>query len=457
MSIERTLESLRREFLLDLSSGFVYDVLRDHAGQLDMADASPQGPGALQRHALRRRTAPGPLHLAPGHRPADRPAGGLRPGRGQRPGPHAAVPEEPQDLGLESRRSWSPTARTSTPAVLAELWPDADHQLCVFHVIKDINKLILDAVRRMRTAMNRRGKAGRKENCVGKHRTHRPAATRRRSRSPAAGRVRDRRASAPRQPRRARTRSRAPRTSARSPGTRRHPHHHRCRVPGRAEPAATASSNVKANACPDRPGGQAEGLVETVPVFKPDAKRRIQSERSAFCSGRQTRTGWRRVAGMPKEHPLQGHVRAICWRGRCVSRGRRRRAGDHGNSRARGDGGGNRHSGPADRRIGRCLAGRTPAAGRRPRRAAGLLVPQRVRRADDRPLARASAFPCTASGAGYTRYAALYAGARRSITMPDRAPRPRSSPFRAEVERDGCRRGGRGNRHRKQCHHPGER
>jgi transposase-like protein len=49
------------------------------------------------------------------------------------------------------------------PAVLAELWPEADHQLCVFHVIKDINKLILDAVRRMRTAMGRRGKAGRKK------------------------------------------------------------------------------------------------------------------------------------------------------------------------------------------------------------------------------------------------------------------------------------------------------
>jgi hypothetical protein len=49
------------------------------------------------------------------------------------------------------------------PAVLAEWWPDADHQLCVFHVIKDINKLILGAVRRMRTAMSRRGKAGRKK------------------------------------------------------------------------------------------------------------------------------------------------------------------------------------------------------------------------------------------------------------------------------------------------------
>ena len=49
------------------------------------------------------------------------------------------------------------------PAVLGELWPGADHQLCVFHVIKDINKLTLDAVRRLRTAMNRRGKAGRKK------------------------------------------------------------------------------------------------------------------------------------------------------------------------------------------------------------------------------------------------------------------------------------------------------
>src|SRR5512135_2683702 len=49
------------------------------------------------------------------------------------------------------------------PAVLGELWPEADHQLCVFHVQKDINKLILDAVRRLRTAMTRHGKAGRKK------------------------------------------------------------------------------------------------------------------------------------------------------------------------------------------------------------------------------------------------------------------------------------------------------
>jgi hypothetical protein len=37
MNVEQAWESLRREFLLEISTGFVYDVLRDHAAQLDMA------------------------------------------------------------------------------------------------------------------------------------------------------------------------------------------------------------------------------------------------------------------------------------------------------------------------------------------------------------------------------------------------------------------------------------
>jgi hypothetical protein len=37
MNVEQTLESLDREFLLNLSTGFVYDVLHDHAAQLDMS------------------------------------------------------------------------------------------------------------------------------------------------------------------------------------------------------------------------------------------------------------------------------------------------------------------------------------------------------------------------------------------------------------------------------------
>ena len=36
------------------------------------------------------------------------------------------------------------------PKLLAELWPEAQHQLCVFHVLKDINECVLDALRRLR-------------------------------------------------------------------------------------------------------------------------------------------------------------------------------------------------------------------------------------------------------------------------------------------------------------------
>src|SRR3954471_2669797 len=48
------------------------------------------------------------------------------------------------------------------PELLAELWPDARHQLCVFHVLKDLHKLVLDAVRRLRRGLSRRGNRGRK-------------------------------------------------------------------------------------------------------------------------------------------------------------------------------------------------------------------------------------------------------------------------------------------------------
>jgi transposase-like protein len=162
MSIERTLESLRREFLLELSTGFVYDVLHDRARQLDMA--------AHRRTVLGRFTGTlciDELHL--GHFTlllATDPLADL-------PVAFALVDKNDQDhmrRFLKNLKTWglSPDVVVTDgsnlyPAVLAELWPDADHQLCVFHVIKDLNKLILDAVRRMRNAMSRRGKAGRKK------------------------------------------------------------------------------------------------------------------------------------------------------------------------------------------------------------------------------------------------------------------------------------------------------
>src|SRR5215211_6113746 len=178
MSIERALESIRREFLLELSSGFVYDVLRDQAAELEMAAHRLKvlehfsGTLCVDELHLGRFTlllATDPL--------SDLPVA------------FALVGANDQDhmrRFLQNLKTWglSPDVVVTDgsnlyPAVLAELWPDADHQLCVFHVVKDINKLILDAVRRLRTAMTRRGRAGRKKKRGRKGKRARAAAARR--------------------------------------------------------------------------------------------------------------------------------------------------------------------------------------------------------------------------------------------------------------------------------------
>jgi transposase-like protein len=178
MNIERAMESIRRDFLLDLSTGFVYDVLRNHAARLDMATHRRKvlehfsGTLCVDELHLGRFTlllATDPL--------ADLPVA------------FALVDKNDQDhmrRFLANLANWGVTPRVVVtdgsnlyPGILAELWPDADHQLCVFHVIKDINKVILDAVRRMRTAMSRRGKAGRKKKRGRKGAKSKATATRR--------------------------------------------------------------------------------------------------------------------------------------------------------------------------------------------------------------------------------------------------------------------------------------
>src|SRR3954447_18606115 len=161
MNTGRALGSIRREFLLDLSSGFVYDVLRGPAAELDMA--------AHRRKVLARFS--GTLCVDEMHLGrftlllATDPLVDL---------PVAFALVGANDKGhmrrfLGNLKTWGLMPRVVVtdgsnlyPAVLGELWPGADHQLRVFHVIKEINKLILDAVRRLRGGMSRRGRAGRK-------------------------------------------------------------------------------------------------------------------------------------------------------------------------------------------------------------------------------------------------------------------------------------------------------
>ena len=53
------------------------------------------------------------------------------------------------------------------PALLAELWSQARHQLCIFHVLKDLHKEVLDALRRMQQGLAWRGKRGASPDGVG--------------------------------------------------------------------------------------------------------------------------------------------------------------------------------------------------------------------------------------------------------------------------------------------------
>jgi transposase-like protein len=178
MSIERVLESLRREFLLELSTGFAYDVLRDRAKQLDMSEHRRKvlehfsGTLCVDELHLGRFT----LLLATD------PLSDL---------PVAFALVAANDQGhmlrfLRNLKNWGLEPRVVVtdgsnlyPAVLAELWTEADHQLCAFHLIKDINELILDALRRLRKAMSRRGQAGRKKKRGRKSRKAKAAAARR--------------------------------------------------------------------------------------------------------------------------------------------------------------------------------------------------------------------------------------------------------------------------------------
>lgn len=46
---------------------------------------------------------------------------------------------------------------------LQEVWQGVEHQLCIFHVIKEVNKLILDALRAIKNRIKKQGNKGRKK------------------------------------------------------------------------------------------------------------------------------------------------------------------------------------------------------------------------------------------------------------------------------------------------------
>jgi transposase len=161
MSMERLRLSLQRDFCLNLSDGFLYDCLDWKIRQVDMP--------AYRQWALQNFSGTlciDELHL--GHRIlllATDPLSNF-------PVAFALVQANDQDhmrRFLKNLKNWGYLPQVVVtdgsnlyPTVLAEVWPEARHQLCVFHVLKDINDCVFDALRRLRRRLAQQSKRRRR-------------------------------------------------------------------------------------------------------------------------------------------------------------------------------------------------------------------------------------------------------------------------------------------------------
>jgi hypothetical protein len=161
LNVEQTKEAMRRDFFVSLSDGFVYDCLHWQLARLDLPGHRRMvlerfsGTLCVDELHLGRHTlvlATDPL--------ADLPVGFALVG---------ANDQEHMRRFLRNLAAWGVQPRVVVsdgsnlyPGLLAEVWPGAVHQLCVFHVLRDVLDKVLAAVRRLRQAKARRGRAGRK-------------------------------------------------------------------------------------------------------------------------------------------------------------------------------------------------------------------------------------------------------------------------------------------------------
>ncbi len=161
LNVLRTIAAMKRDFLLELSSGFIYDCLNWGLTRLSQASQRrlvlKQFSGYLcidelhlGDHTLLLATDP----------IADRIVG-YRLVKVNDQAHMRCFVRTLQYGGFEPKLVVT-DGSALYPAVLAEVWPAAKHQLCVFHVLQDVTNKVLDAVRRLRRQQARRGNCGRK-------------------------------------------------------------------------------------------------------------------------------------------------------------------------------------------------------------------------------------------------------------------------------------------------------
>jgi transposase-like protein len=149
MSMERLCQAMQRDFHLDLSPGFVSDCLNWKVRQVNVPEYRQwtlqkfSGTLSIDEIHLGQRTlllATDPINDFPI-------AFALV----------SANDHEHMRRFLQNLKNWGFFPKVIVtdgsnlyPKLLEALWPEARHQLCVFHVLKDINECVLDALRRLR-------------------------------------------------------------------------------------------------------------------------------------------------------------------------------------------------------------------------------------------------------------------------------------------------------------------
>jgi hypothetical protein len=160
LNVERTRAAMKRDFLLDLSSGFIYDCLNwglarlRHTGQRNEAVKSFNGVLCIDELHLGKDT----LLLATD--PISDRVVGYSLVRINDQAHMRCFLRKLQYWGFEPKVVVTDGSNLY-PALLAQVWPAAKQQLCVFHVLQDVTNKVLAAVRRLRRRQAQRGHGGR--------------------------------------------------------------------------------------------------------------------------------------------------------------------------------------------------------------------------------------------------------------------------------------------------------
>lgn len=161
LNVQRTIACMRRDFLLELSCGFIYDCLNwgltRHSQGSRRRQLVQQFSGTMCIDELHL----GDFTLLLATDPISDRVLGYRLVRVNDAAHMACFLRALRYHGFVPQVVVT-DGSALYPKTLAEVWPQACHQLCVFHVLQDVNAKILAGVRRLRRQKANRGKGGRR-------------------------------------------------------------------------------------------------------------------------------------------------------------------------------------------------------------------------------------------------------------------------------------------------------